>query len=328
MKNIAIIGAGLSGLSLAHLLKNEANITIFEKSRGAGGRISTRYAGEFQFDHGAQYFTVKSEAFREFLGQLFEDKVVESWETKFANMNLAETMQISEWSDDYPHYIGVPKMNGIGKALARDINVKYQIRVDKLECEHGKWNLIDVEQREYGNFDWVISAIPAEQTSQLMPEMFLHKSKISLVKMHPCFALMIGLRQEIELPWQAAIVKNSAISWIAVNSKKQGRPDGFSLLVHSTNSWAEAHVNDALGPVKSYLLGELEKIINHDFSDAVHIDVHRWLYANSDKQEQPLVLIDDNNQLAACGDWCVHGRVEGAFLSAYNIAEQLRDQLN
>jgi len=44
MPKIAIIGAGLSGLILAHSLKEHANITIFEKARGVGGRMSTRYA--------------------------------------------------------------------------------------------------------------------------------------------------------------------------------------------------------------------------------------------------------------------------------------------
>ena len=52
-KNIAIIGAELSGLSLASFLKDHAAISIFEKARGVGGRMSTRYTDDFQFDHGA-----------------------------------------------------------------------------------------------------------------------------------------------------------------------------------------------------------------------------------------------------------------------------------
>ena len=41
MKNIAIIGAGMTGLSLAYNLE-EHNITIFDKSWRPGGRVSTR----------------------------------------------------------------------------------------------------------------------------------------------------------------------------------------------------------------------------------------------------------------------------------------------
>lgn len=53
MTKIAIIGAGLSGLSIAHLLKDYAQITVFEKARGVSGRLSTRRAEPYVFDHGA-----------------------------------------------------------------------------------------------------------------------------------------------------------------------------------------------------------------------------------------------------------------------------------
>jgi predicted NAD/FAD-dependent oxidoreductase len=39
MKRIAVIGAGLSGLVFARSLGDSAAITLFEKSRGYGGRI-------------------------------------------------------------------------------------------------------------------------------------------------------------------------------------------------------------------------------------------------------------------------------------------------
>jgi len=53
MIKIAIIGAGLSGLSAAHFLKDHVEITLFEKACSVSGRISTRYAGPYFFDHGA-----------------------------------------------------------------------------------------------------------------------------------------------------------------------------------------------------------------------------------------------------------------------------------
>ena len=55
MKNIAIIGAGMTGLSLAYNLQN--NITIFDKSWRPGGRVSTRIHDNLIFDHGAHYLS-------------------------------------------------------------------------------------------------------------------------------------------------------------------------------------------------------------------------------------------------------------------------------
>ena len=60
MTKISIIGAGLSGLSVAHLLKDYADITLFEKARGVSGRIASRRAEPYVFDHGAQYFTART----------------------------------------------------------------------------------------------------------------------------------------------------------------------------------------------------------------------------------------------------------------------------
>ena len=59
---IAIIGSGIAGLSAARELRqNGVDVYLYEKSRGVGGRMSTRYAGDWEFDHGAQYFTAQDE---------------------------------------------------------------------------------------------------------------------------------------------------------------------------------------------------------------------------------------------------------------------------
>lgn len=41
MKKIAIIGAGLSGITLAKKLSQKTDVHVFEKGRGIGGRMST-----------------------------------------------------------------------------------------------------------------------------------------------------------------------------------------------------------------------------------------------------------------------------------------------
>ncbi|MCV6626839.1 MAG: FAD-dependent oxidoreductase, partial [Cellvibrionaceae bacterium] len=76
MSKIAIIGAGLAGLSAAKQLQNRAQVTVFDKARGLGGRMSTRRCEPYFFDHGAQYFTARSEGFKAFLEPLIEAGVV------------------------------------------------------------------------------------------------------------------------------------------------------------------------------------------------------------------------------------------------------------
>jgi predicted NAD/FAD-dependent oxidoreductase len=47
-------------------------VTIFEKARGAGGRMATRRAEPFIFDHGAQFFKAKTGRFSAFIAPLIE----------------------------------------------------------------------------------------------------------------------------------------------------------------------------------------------------------------------------------------------------------------
>lgn len=66
MKQIAIVGAGTAGLAAAQRLrKPDLVITLFDKSRGLGGRMATRRIEDLQFDHGAQYFTAKGPRFNQ-----------------------------------------------------------------------------------------------------------------------------------------------------------------------------------------------------------------------------------------------------------------------
>ena len=115
---IAIIGAGLSGLTAAHGLKDIADVTVFEKARGVGGRMSTRYADPYQFDHGAQYFTARSDAFKGFLKSHIDSGLIQPWEPKIVTLEKGKKPYKRDWFE--PHYVAVPRMNMLVKELAKD----------------------------------------------------------------------------------------------------------------------------------------------------------------------------------------------------------------
>lgn len=62
MKKIAIIGSGITGLSVAFQQPPKTSITMFDKSRRPGGRVSTRVSRQhpgYSFDHGTPFFYAK-----------------------------------------------------------------------------------------------------------------------------------------------------------------------------------------------------------------------------------------------------------------------------
>jgi predicted NAD/FAD-dependent oxidoreductase len=159
---------------------------------------------------------------------------------------------------------------------------------------------------------------------QLLPEYFSHTEAIEQKKMLGCYSLMLGFEQALNIDWDAALISEADISWISVNSSKSGRPKNYSLLVHSTNDWAENHLDDASEAVIKHLCSEVQMITGQDVSMAQHIDLHRWRYANISRQAKSKPFIDNAIKIAACGDWCAKGRIEAAFRSGFDLAKEMR----
>ena len=323
MTKIAVIGAGLAGLVVARRLQTLADVTVFEKSRGAGGRIATRYAGDFEFDHGAQFFTARTDAFQTFLQPLIDDGAVAPWQAQFAEFDRSSIRAMRSWGGDYPHYVGAPRMNSIGKILSANLNIAFETAATGITRDSEGWTVSDGAGTRSGPFDWLVLTPPAAQTAALaeaFPELVAFCRARSMLG---CFALMLGFAEPLTLQWQAALVRNADISWISVNSSKPARKSPFTLVVHSTNAWAQAHMDDDSDVVLGHMLDEASKVTGEDLRSAAHRQVQRWRYANVDRQTGPAYFLDDDKKLAACGDWCVRGRIEAAFTSANELASCL-----
>lgn len=323
MSRVAVIGAGLAGLVAARELAGRHEVTVFEKARGPAGRMATRYAGRFEFDHGAQFFTARSARFRRYLKPYVATGAVRTWRARFAEVTRDGVSASRDWTDDYPHYVGAPRMNSFCKALADGLRLRLETRVAPLAGDWPPWQLRSADGSSLGTFDWVVSSAPAAQTEALLPASSPLARHASATPMQACYALMLGFNRAPALPWQAARVRDSDLSWVSVNSSKPGRDDPFTLVVHSTNAWAGRHVDDDQGRVKEHLLSSLKDAIGLDAREAAHLALHRWRYANLPRQHERPVQVDPDRQLAVCGDWLVRGRVEAAFQSSVAMLEQL-----
>jgi len=321
---IAIIGAGISGLTAAMNLGESADITLYEKSRGAGGRVCTRYTDSYNFDHGAQFFTARTPQFKQFLKPLIEAGIIDNWNARFIEVRDNTIINRRQWNDDHPHYVGVPTMSSIGQHLAKNLNIKLNTEVSIRKSTMG-WEVISFDGKVSGHYDWVISTIPAEQSLRLLPGYFAHYEALKQKKMLGCYSLMLGFDEALDLGWDAAQLSGTDISWISVNSSKPGRPNDYSLLVHSTNNWAEHHLDDDMDTVKQHLCSQVVGIIGQNVYSAKHVGLHRWRYANIPRQDKNTLFIDPASKLAACGDWCKKGRIEAAFRSGFDLANEIRN---
>ncbi|MEO1202660.1 MAG: FAD-dependent oxidoreductase, partial [Pseudomonadota bacterium] len=246
---------------------------------------------------------------------------------RFAEISGTEISAERPWTEEYPHYVGVPGMNAVGKHLAADVDVRYGTKIESLERQASTWSLDLGEDGTRDGFDWVIVTAPAAQTAGLLPQQSSLTATASAKEMKSCFALMLGFNDDPGLVFDAALVRGRDISWISVNSSKPGRDGKAAMVVHATNAWADANLERPLEEVRGHMLDEVRLATGIDASSAAHVDVQRWRYANIDKQDPAATQIDADARLAVCGDWLIRGRVESAFLSAEQLLTELEPQL-
>lgn len=320
---IAIIGAGLAGLNLARLLGELADVIVFEKSDKLGGRLSTLKEQCFSFDHGAQFFTAKNPTFKIFVKELQSKDIIAQWNARFVELKSNQVENERIWGDDFPHFVGTPEMNSIAQYMAENIDLRFNHLITSIKKIKSNW-FLETANSECGPFDWLIIAIPAEQANNLLSENLSLKIILQEVKMQPCFTLMLGFEIKNFFDWDAAFVSDSILSWVSVNSSKPNREKPLTIIAMSTNEWANNNLYKPDSIVIKEMLNELAKISSKNLNEASFIRLKRWKYANAQRQEKALEIIDYSSKLAFCGDWCISGRIESAFMSSLNLSNKLK----
>jgi renalase len=337
--HIAIIGAGMAGVTCARTLRQAGHkVTIFEKSRGLGGRMATRSSAFGSFDHGAQYFTVRDQRFELAIGTA--SGVCKPWSANAVRV-LDPNGRVIEAGlpGGERHWVATPRMNDLvkfwGKPLVLDGNVLLQTRVMQLMPDRlkiGGWQLqAETEgggQQVFAGFDQVILAIPPAQASILLKASGLGElaQPLTNVRMDPCWTLMLAYPQAVQPglitlgpQWNAARSTHHRIAWMARESSKPGRERIERWTVQASAPWSAEHVNDTPERITGKLLKAFAEITGIRATPS-HVDVHRWLFAKTAQPLGPSYLWSKEQGIGLCGDWCLGHRVEDAFISGLDLA--------
>ncbi|MFK7871237.1 MAG: NAD(P)/FAD-dependent oxidoreductase [Roseobacter sp.] len=319
-KKIAIIGAGLCGLTAARRLQDHAEVVVTEKSRGLGGRMSTRRAAPFVFDHGAQYFRAQSPQFISFVDQMREAGHVAKWHPKLVNIDGAQS--VTDAADTGGMFVATPAMNSLCKHLAEGVTVLRSKRVATLTRASESWTITCEDGEELAGFDWVLSTAPAEQTRALLPEDLSFNATLQAARMQGNFTLMLGFEDAPALGWEAAKLQNHMLGWIASSTSKPMREGGSGFVVQSTHAWAERHLERPLADVEAEMFSAFQEVTGIAQAP-IYQSLHRWRFAAVRQPAQETFLLDASRGLAAAGDWCGDGKVEAAYLSGHAAASAI-----
>lgn len=343
--NIAILGAGLCGLLIANELKKKRiSPTVFEKSRGTGGRMATKRWPWGQANIGAQYFTARNEVFRSLVETWVQKGHAQRW--NFTPFKVHNNRLVAS-PDNVDRFVGRPNMTSITRFLAKDIDLALNTHINKADVSsNGTWKLHDKNGKTHGPFDIVISTLPAEQSNVL----FAEHTELHRHIHRPCWAVVFAtacsdgslIDKEIQ-----GIFGDDQFSWASRQSALQNLPPVSPAspisrtrdfndiwLLHSAPEWTEAqgftfspHIRNS---AKEWLETLLEKQLN-----IVHQEHHFWRYANiiGAPNAEARIASDDaiisSNQstLLITGAWQHSGKVEGAFLAAQHCLQKLNQGL-
>ena len=325
---VAIIGAGISGVVSAKALASQGwDVTVFEKSRGLGGRMSTRRVNDdLWFDHGAQYFTARDSKFQQMVEEWEQAGIVQRWEGRVAVIGRSQEI---EWSDGTNRFVAVPGMNALCKHLAVGLAVKTETRVGRIAAKCDSWRLFDDQEESLGEFDGVIVTAPAGQTAELLRPVAPSLAKLAAdCEMNPCWAVMVGFDQKLDVDFDGAFVHNSNLSWVARNNSKPGRNQWEAWVLHATTDWTRAHIGSDKDGIGGKLLEEFAIAIGRGLPKISYETAHFWRYAIPSDPLSNSCLYDSQLAIVASGDWCGGPRVEGAYLSGLAAAGQMMSHLN
>lgn len=320
--SVAVIGAGMSGLACATELQAAGwQVSVFDKSRGPAGRMSTRRGEDWQCDHGAQYFTARDPRFQAEVARWQAAGVAALWQPRVA---VIGDEACHDADACVSRFVGTPGMTAPARFLSDSLSLTLQFTVNAIEKTASGWRIGSLEQGLLPPcFDALVLAMPAPQAVALLETVApALRAVASQTVMRACWTLMLRYDAAVDLPFDAAFVNRGPLRWVARDQSKPGRPARETWLLHASAVWSEAHVEAQPDWVASSLLAAFAEL---GAPPPAAWSAHRWLYADTEPPRDLRYCWDAERQIGLCGDWLNGGKVEGAWLSGFQLAGRITD---
>ncbi len=305
-----VIGAGMAGLTAARLIGAAGHeVTVLDKGRRPGGRMATRQllGGAF-VDHGAQFFTVRTEGFAEAVDGWLSDGTVHEWCRGFSS------------DDGHPRFAAAHGMAELAARMSVGLEVRSSVHVDAVRRAGQHWSVTwpATERGAAGRIDAdvIVLTPPAPQSAALVAG----EATIPELGYEPTISLVVALdgRPSVPFPGGVQLSGDSTWSWVGDNMAK-GVSTVPAVTLHTradlaASRWGEDQ--DAL--YADLLLAAAPWLGGANITD---VRMHRWRYATPVELQPEPCLVKADGCLVFAGDAFGGPRLEGAFLSGRAAAD-------
>ncbi|AUG53093.1 NAD(P)/FAD-dependent oxidoreductase [Thalassospira marina] len=350
--DIAVIGAGITGLNAANILHKAGHrVQVFEKSRGLGGRLATRRTDVGIFNHGAQFATARHPDFIRYLEQGVKAGIAQHWRPeKWQDGSDNETSALvptgSLARDENPGraetwYRGHPAMNNLVSALNTGFTIHRNVRIARIApVSRNRFELLShpvtlqqANPLSHGVFDGVIVAIPAPQSAEILMPLSPRFDVLDDVEIAPCWAVMLAFAPSNPIPYDVFASPDPAIAWIGRNpdgNTAAGNGEYTRWTIHASVEWSREHLEDKASNVAE----TIHDLAHHVFKEAgitlpqpVLKQAHRWRYARTTHPLGQSHIASADGRIIAAGDWCMGARIEAAYQSGESAAHAIMTSL-
>jgi predicted NAD/FAD-dependent oxidoreductase len=318
-----IVGAGLAGLTAAGALRLAGmRACVFEAQPEVGGRLATLVEPEpgsdpAVYDHGAQFFTVREEAFASQVESWLEAGVVVEWSRGFA------TADGSYYADGYPRYRGTKGMASIADHLAAGLDISLNRRVTQITSEEGLWQAMTSDGRRQAARAIILTP-PVPRSLALLeagtiPLPETTRKALAQITYEPCIALLVQLEGPSQVPEPGGIWPlGEPLAWVADNQYKGISAAPGTVTLHAGPEFSHSYWDAPDSEIIRRLVDAAEPWLGRPIMKS---HVRRWRYSKPLWiHPQRYLYCPEPAPLIFAGDAFAGPRVEGAVLSGLAAA--------
>jgi predicted NAD/FAD-dependent oxidoreductase len=287
-------------------------VTLLDKGRSAGGRLATRRVGAARLDHGAQFFTVRTEEFARLAQPWQADGLVREWCRGFGPVG-----------DGHPRYAVTGGMNALAKHLAQGLDVRCNQLVFAVRPGAGRWE-VGLDDASVVEADALVVTCPLPQASAVLVTSGVELPReLRETEYDRTLSILVALDRPGAVPEPGGVQHpNDVFGFIGDNVSK-GVSDHPAITFHASAGWSEAHWDDEREAVTAALLEHARPWLGD--AQVLEVSPKRWRFATPRSiWPEPCWFHDGGAApLVVAGDAFAGPRVEGAALSGLAAAGAL-----
>lgn len=319
---VVVIGAGMSGLVAARTLHAQSggdiDVTVVDKGRSPGGRMATRRIGAATFDHGAQFFTVRTPAFGRRVDDWSARGLVKVWNHGFAA------------DDGHPRFVAPGGMTSLAKDLATGLRVECSTMAFTVRRSEPAgsgvstgWDVV-IDDGSIRPADRLIITSPLAQTFGLLADADLELDIDTFrVDYDRTICLLAALDRPVEISATGGVQPVDGVFSCIADNMSKGVSSVPAITFHANPAWSEAHWDAPTETLAERLLEEARTWLGE--AQVIEHQVKKWRFATPRTIAPDPCRLIDGGSIVLAGDAFAGPRIEGAHNSGLAAAHAVLD---